>query len=249
MSDDFLTGKVALVTGGTRGIGRAIAEYLARNGAKLVVTYRGDEAAARSTRESLAALGAEALVVQSDLTQPQAAEALLALVRDRFGRLDTLINNAGRTFDGAFAALDAADYAPVVDTNLVGTMRLSLAALDMLRATRGTIVNLSSLAGVSGKEGQVVYSTTKGGIIGLTRMLARHLGADGVRVNAIAPGFIRTEMVHDLPESTHAHILASTALGQMGEPEDVARTAAYLASAMSSYVNGSVIRIDGGFHR
>lgn len=249
MSDDFLTGKVALVTGGTRGIGRAIAEYLARNGAKLVVTYRGDEAAARSTRESLAALGAEALVVQSDLTQPQAAEALLALVRDRFGRLDTLINNAGRTFDGAFAALDAADYAPVVDTNLVGTMRLSLAALDMLRATRGTIVNLSSLAGVSGKEGQVVYSTTKGGIIGLTRMLARHLGADGVRVNAIAPGFIRTEMVHDLPESTYAHILASTALGQMGEPEDVARTAAYLASAMSSYVNGSVIRIDGGFHR
>ncbi len=249
MSDDFLTGKVALVTGGTRGIGRAIAEYLGRNGAKLVVTYRGDEAAAQATRDSLAALGAEAMVVQSDLTQPQAAEALLALVRDRFGRLDTLINNAGRTFDGAFAALDAADYAPVVDTNLVGTMRLSLAALDMLRATRGTIVNLSSLAGISGKEGQVVYSTTKGGIIGLTRMLARHLGADGVRVNAIAPGFIRTEMVNDLPESTYAHILASTALGQMGEPEDVARTAAYLASAMSSYVNGSVIRIDGGFHR
>jgi 3-oxoacyl-[acyl-carrier protein] reductase len=249
MSDDTLNGKVALVTGGTRGIGRAIAEHFARSGARLVVTYRGDEAAAQATRDSLAALGAEALVVQSDLTQPQAAADLLALVRERFGRLDTLVNNAGRTFDGAFAALDAADYGPVVDTNLLGTMRLSLAALDMLRESRGTIVNLSSLAGITGKEGQVVYSTTKGGIVGLTRMLARHLGADGVRVNAIAPGFIRTEMVHDLPESTYAHILASTALGHMGEPEDVAKTAAYLASAMSSYVNGSVIRIDGGFHR
>lgn len=249
MSEQFLKDRVFVVTGGTRGIGRAIAEYLGQCGGKLVVTYRGDEAAAEATRTALNAQGTEALVVQSDLTRAEGAAELLALVRERFGKLDGLVNNAGRTFDGAFAALEPAEYEPVVDTNLMGTMRLALAAMPMLRETRGCIVNLSSLAAVSGKEGQVVYSTTKGGINGLTRMLARHLGPDGVRVNSIAPGFIRTDMVNDLPESTYAHILDSTALRDMGNPEDVAKTAAYLVSGMSSYVNGSVIRIDGGFHR
>jgi 3-oxoacyl-[acyl-carrier protein] reductase len=249
MIQNFLENRVCLVTGGTRGIGRAIVEHMAEQGAKLVVTYRGDETAAQDTRDHLAVIGAEALVVCSDLTRETAAVELLALVRDRFGRLDALINNAGRTFDGAFVALGLDEYEPVVDTNLIGTMRLSLAAMDMLRKTKGTIVNLSSLAAVSGKEGQVVYSTTKGGINGLTRMLARHLGQDGVRVNSITPGFIRTDMVNDLPESTYAHILDSTASGDMGNPEDVAKTVAYLASAQSSYVNGTIIRIDGGFHR
>lgn len=249
MRHNFLEDRVCLVTGGTRGIGRAIVEHMAEQGAKLVVTYRSDETSAQDTRERLAEIGAEALVVCSDLTHKTAAVELLALVRERFGRLDALINNAGRTYDGAFVALDIEDYEAVVDTNLIGTMRLSLAAMDMLRKTKGTIVNLSSLAAVSGKEGQVVYSTTKGGINGLTRMLARHLGQYGVRVNSIAPGFIRTDMVNDLPESTYAHILDSTATGDMGNPEDVAKTTAFLASAQSSYVNGSVIRIDGGFHR
>ncbi|MCX7560542.1 SDR family NAD(P)-dependent oxidoreductase [Sulfitobacter sp. F26204] len=249
MSEAFLKDRVCIVTGGTRGIGRAIAEYLARNGAKLAVTYRGDETAAQATRTALAETGAEALVLQSDLTSSEGAKTLLGVVQDRFGRLDALINNAGRTFDGAFAALELADYEPVVDTNLLGTIRLALAAVPMLRKTRGNIVNLSSLAAVSGKEGQVVYSTTKGGINGMTRMLARHLGTDGIRVNSIAPGFIRTDMVNELPESAYSHILDSTALRDMGNPEDVAKTAAFLASEMSSYVNGSVIRIDGGFHR
>ena len=249
MSETFLKDRVCIVTGGTRGIGRAIAEYLAQNGAKLAVTYRRDEAAAEETRAALANLNAEALVLQSDLTSPEGANALLGVVQDRFGRLDALINNAGRTFDGAFAALELTDYEPVVDTNLLGTLRLALAAVPMLRKTRGNIVNLSSLAAVSGKEGQVVYSTTKGGINGMTRMLARHLGTDGIRVNSIAPGFIRTDMVNELPESAYSHILDSTALRDMGDPEDVAKTAAFLASEMSSYVNGSVIRIDGGFHR
>ncbi len=249
MGYNFLQDRVCLVTGGTRGIGRAIVEHMAEQGAKLVVTYRSDETSAQSTRDRLAEIGAEALVVCSDLTHEMAAVELLALVRERFGRLDALVNNAGRTYDGAFVALALDEYETVVDTNLIGTMRLALAATDMLRETKGTIVNLSSLAAVSGKEGQVVYSTTKGGINGLTRMLARHLGHHGVRVNSIAPGFIRTDMVNDLPESTYAHILDSTAAGDMGNPEDVAKTTAFLASNQSSYVNGSVIRIDGGFHR
>jgi 3-oxoacyl-[acyl-carrier protein] reductase len=249
MSTSFLKGRVCLVTGGTRGIGRAIALHLAEQGAKVMVTYRGDEAAAEETRRLLATTGADAYVVQSDLTQPESVSRLIALLKETFGRLDSLINNAGRTFDGAFAALDRADYEPVVDTNLVGTLRLCLAAIPLLRESRGTIVNLSSLAAVSGKEGQVVYSTTKGGINGLTRLLARELGGYGIRVNSIAPGFIRTDMVTALPQSTYAHILDSTALRAMGEPEDVAKTAAFLASQQSTYVNGAVIRIDGGFHR
>lgn len=249
MTHQFLKDKVILVTGGTRGIGRAIALHLAQGGAKVFVTYRGDEAAARETRTMLASTGASYRVVRSDLTDAAAADELMALVKETFGRLDALINNAGRTFDGAFAALAPADYEPIVDTNLIGTLRLCQAAIPLLTESRGAIVNMSSLAAVSGKEGQVVYSTTKGGINGLTRLLARSLGKFGVRVNSIAPGFIRTDMVNELPESAYAHILDSTALGAMGEPEDVARTAAFLASGQSSYVNGSVIRIDGGFHR
>lgn len=249
MEQSYLKGRVCLVTGGSRGIGRAIALHLAQSGAKLIVTYRGDDAAAVETRQLLAQTGASFRVVQSDLTHEGSVEALIGLIKETFGRLDALVNNAGRTFDGAFIALDSADYEAVVDTNLLGTLRLCLAAIPLLRESGGTIVNLSSLAAISGKEGQVVYATTKGAINGLTRMLARHLGSDNVRVNSIAPGFIRTDMVASLSEDSYSHILDSTALRTMGEPEDVAKAVAFLASTQSSYVNGSVIRIDGGFHR
>ena len=248
-----LQGRVCLVTGGVRGIGRAVAVHLAAAGAIPIVTYRSEEDAAEKTRGLLAQVAGTsaptALVLRADLEDRQAVTALVARISEQFGRLDTLVNNAGRTFDGAFAALSPDDYAPVLRTNLAGTIGLTLACVPLLRDSRGTVVVLSSLAGVTGKEGQVVYSTTKAGLIGFTRLLARRLGVDGIRVNAIAPGFIRTDMVNALPESTFEHIIGATALRCMGEPEEVASSVAFLASAQSSYVNGTVLRIDGGFHR
>ena len=249
MQDKIFQNKVCLITGGTRGIGKAIVQMFAAQAATLVITYRGDESAAAAARQMLNEAGVVFELVKCDSTNPAEIDSLIAFIKQRFGRLDVLVNNAGRTFDGAFAALDPDEFLFVVDTNLLGTLRLSLAAIPLLTASKGTIVNMSSLAGVAGKEGQVVYATTKGGINGLTRMLARNLGGKGIRVNAIAPGFIRTEMVADLPESTYAHVLAGTACGTMGEPEDVANTAAFLAGAQSAYINGAVIRIDGGFHK
>lgn len=248
-----MRGQVCLVTGGVRGIGRAIALHLAECGAIPVVTYRADDRAADETRAILTAIGKPDAppphVTRADLQDAQAIKELVAELGARYGRLDALINNAGQTFDGAFAALSPDDYAPVLKTNLAGTIRLTLACVPLLREARGTVVNISSLAGVTGKEGQVVYSTTKAGLNGFTRLLARQLGKDQIRVNAVAPGFIRTDMVAALPEKTYAHILHATALGCMGEPEDVARSVAFLASRDSSYVNGTVLRIDGGFQK
>jgi 3-oxoacyl-[acyl-carrier protein] reductase len=241
--------RVCLVTGGTRGIGRAIALRLARDGANVVATYHSGSDAADETAELLKATGAVFRVVRSDLSNPKDIADLIRFVEDNFGRLDCLINNAGRTFDGAFAALDLDDGLSVLDTNLLGTMHLCLAAAPLLIRARGTIVNVSSLAGIVGKEGQVLYATTKGGINGLTRMLARSLGPHGIRVNSVAPGFIKTEMIASLPESMFVHVLASTATKSVGEPEDVANAAWFLAGSQSTYVNGEILRIDGGFHR
>lgn len=245
----MLEGKVSLITGGTRGIGRAIALELVKQGVRVAVSYRKNRAAAEEALAEFFTSGGDVVALQSNLADPAEAESLVAGVIARFGRLDILINNAGITADGAFATMAAGDIEKVINTNLAGTIHLSLLAAPHLIAGRGSILMVSSLASVGGKEGQVPYSASKGGLNALTRLLARRLGARGVRVNAVAPGFISTDMVKGLPESSYRHILRGTALGRIGEPEEVAGAAAFLVGAASSYISGMVLRIDGGFHR
>lgn len=246
--------KIALITGATRGIGRAIATKFADENCRLVLVYRSNQAAADETQKALEAQGAEVLMLQADLSDPAATARVLGATVDRFGGLDVLVNNAGGAYDGAFAAMKPQEYSDLVSCNLVAPVSLTIAAAPLLIASAkagrgGEVVMMASMAGVTGKEGQVPYSTTKGGLMGATRLLARELGTQGVRVNALAPGFIRTEMVEILEPKMYEHVLAASASPRMGEPSEVADAAWYLGSANSSYLNGVVQRIDGGFLR
>jgi len=254
MNRDNRYKKIALITGATRGIGRAIAEKYAEQECRLVLVYRSNQTTADETRNRLEAIGAEVLMIQADLTDARACASVMGQTAERFGGLDVLVNNAGGAYDGAFAAMKAEDYAGLISCNLVAPLLLTVAAAPLLiesaQAGRGgEVVMMSSMAGVTGKEGQVPYSTTKGGLIGATRLLARELGAQGVRVNALAPGFIRTEMVEILEPKMYEHVLAASASPRMGEPSEVADAVWYLGSSSSSYLNGVVQRIDGGFLR
>ena len=256
--DDPATGGghpgIVLITGATRGIGRAIAERFARGGCRLALVYRSGEAAARETADALAGIGAEAEMIRADLGEPEACRAVVDRTVARYGGLDILINNAGGAHDGAFAAMPPGDYASLVRGNLAAPVALALRATPHLAASarmgRGAaVVMMASMAGVTGKEGQVPYAATKGGLIGATRLLARHLGRLGVRVNALAPGFIRTRMVEALEPKMYAHVLEASASPRMGEPAEVAAAAWFLAGGASSYCNGTVQRVDGGFLR
>ncbi|MBO9463676.1 SDR family oxidoreductase [Tropicibacter sp. R15_0] len=246
--------KIALITGATRGIGRAIAHKYADEGCRLVVVYRSNQQTADETKAELEAKGAEVLMLQADLSDAEACARVVAAAKDRFGGIDTLINNAGGAYDGAFAAMNPEEYAGLIQCNLVAPMLLTIAAKDELIASAkagsgGEVVMMASMAGVTGKEGQVPYSTTKGGLMGATRLLARELGPEGVRVNALAPGFIRTEMVEILEPKMYEHVLSASASPRMGEPHEVADAAWFLGSSNSSYLNGVIQRIDGGFLR
>lgn len=246
--------KIALITGATRGIGRAIAHKYADEGCRLVVVYRSNQKTADETKAELEAKGAEVLMLQADLSDAEACDRVVAAAKDRFGGIDTLINNAGGAYDGAFAAMNPEEYAELIQCNLVAPMLLTITAKDELIASAkagrgGEVVMMASMAGVTGKEGQVPYSTTKGGLMGATRLLARELGPEGVRVNALAPGFIRTEMVEILEPKMYEHVLSASASPRMGEPHEVADAAWFLGSSNSSYLNGVIQRIDGGFLR
>ena len=245
---------IVLITGATRGIGRAITRKFAREGCRLALVYRADEAAAREVRDRLADEQVEAEMIRADLGDLRVCRTVVDRVVDRYGGLDILINNAGGTSDGAFAAMPPERYAGVVRGNLSAPLALALhAAPHLIESARtgrgGVVVMMASLAGVTGKEGQVPYATTKGGLIGATRLLARHFGHCGVRANALAPGFIRTEMVDGLDPEMYEHILGASASPRMGDPAEVAEAAWYLASGASSYCNGTVQRVDGGFLR
>ena len=238
---------VALVTGGSRGIGRAICLELARQGAAVAVNYAGNEQAAQETVEACRALGVQAEAFQADVSDPAACESLIAQVKERFGRLDILVNNAGVTRDGLLMTAKPEDFDKVLDTNLKGAyFCMKAAAKVMMRQRYGRIVNLSSVVGLRGNPGQTGYAASKAGLIGLTKAAAKELASRNITVNAVAPGFIETDMTAVLPEKAKTAMLATIPMAAPGQPEDVARAAAFFARPESAYITGQVLCVDGG---
>ena len=239
----MLKGKTAVVTGGSRGIGRAIAYKLASMGADIAVIYAGNaEAAETVCRRSAEETGVKARAYQCDVADFTAVKETVARIRADFGTVHILVNNAGITRDGLLAIMKEEDYDAVVDTNLKGAFNMIRHCAGLfIRNREGCIINITSVAGIMGNAGQCNYSASKAGLIGLTKSAARELAPKGIRCNAIAPGFIATDMTGS---QTDNPLLGTIPLGRMGEPEDVAEAAAYLATA--KYVTGEVLRVDGG---
>lgn len=242
-----MEGKVALVTGGSRGIGRAICLELARRGAAVAVNFAGNEAAAQETAEACRALGAQAEIFRADVADPAACEELVKAVKERFGQVDILVNNAGITRDGLLMTAKTEDFDQVLDTNLRGAYFCMKAASKlMMRQRYGRIVNLSSVVGLRGNAGQTGYAASKAGILGLTKAAAKELAARSITVNAVAPGFIDTDMTSVLPEKAKEAMLTTIPMGRPGAPEDVARAVAFFAEESAAYLTGQVLCVDGG---
>lgn len=243
----MLKGKTAAVTGGSRGIGRAICLKLASLGAAVAFSYAGNEAAAEQTRADLEALGVKVLARKADVSNAEAVEAFFAEVLETFGKIDILVNNAGVTRDGLAMRMKEEDFDRVLSTNLKGAfLCCKAAARPMMKQRSGRIINLASVAALRGNAGQANYCASKAGIIGMTKSLARELGGRGITVNALAPGFIETDMTAVLPEQVKAELVGTIPLARPGKPEDVAEAAAFLAGDGAAYITGQVLRVDGG---
>jgi 3-oxoacyl-[acyl-carrier protein] reductase len=241
-----LEGKVALVTGGSRGIGRAIALGLSAQGAKVAICARNPEAAQKVVAEMEAA-GAEGMAVAADISREAEADGVIQAAVKQFGRLDILVNNAGITRDGLLIRMKEEDWDTVLDVNLKGAFFTTRAALrPMLRAQGGRIVNISSVAGTMGIPGQANYSASKAGLIGFTKAVAREVASRSITVNAVAPGFIETEMTAVLSEDRKKSYLGQIPMGRFGAAEEVAALVSFLVSEAASYITGQVITIDGG---
>lgn len=242
-----LQGNVALVTGGSRGIGRAVCLELARQGAAVAVNYAGNSAAAEETVEQCRALGVEAEAFWADVADPAACDALVAAVKERFGRLDILVNNAGIARDGLLMTAKEEDFSQTLDTNLKGAYFCTKAAAKvMLRQKYGRIVCLSSVVGLRGNPGQTAYAASKAGVIGLVKAAAKELAGRDITVNAVAPGFIETDMTAVLPEKAKAAMLGTIPKGRPGSPKEVARAVAFFAGPECAYITGQVLCVDGG---
>jgi 3-oxoacyl-[acyl-carrier protein] reductase len=243
-----LTGKVALVTGASRGLGRAIALAFAAQGADVAVNYRGNEDAARQTVDAIRASGRRAEAIQGDTSAGrEACEAIVKAAIDGFGKVDILVNNAGITRDNLLMRMDAEEWDAVLSTNLSGPFWMTRAiARPMVKARSGRIINMSSAAGRMGNAGQANYAAAKAGLIGLTKTTARELASRGITCNAIAPGLIETDLTSDLPEAATEALKGLTPLGYIGSVDDVAAAAVYLASDEARYVTGQVLGVDGG---
>lgn len=239
--------RVAVVTGGSRGIGRAICTALAEKGCCVVVNCQHGVQAAEETAALCRKKGAQALVVQADVSTPEGCEALFSQVQKAFGRVDILVNNAGVTRDNLIMRLTEEDYDKVLNTNLKGAFLCCKAASRlMMRQRYGRIVNLSSVVGLRGNAGQTAYAASKAGVIGLTKSLAKELASRGVTANAVAPGYIATDMTAALPEAARADMVQQIPAARPGQPEEVARAVAFLADEQSSYITGQVLCVDGG---
>ena len=239
--------QTAIVTGGSRGIGRAVAVRLAKDGMNLVINYRGNSAAAEETERLCRELGAEVLLVQGDVSRAEDCEKLAAQAKAAFGRVDVLVNNAGITRDGLLARMTEEDFRAVLDVNLVGPWNMMKAVNRIMMKQRyGRIVNLSSVTGLMGNMGQTNYAAAKAGILGMTKSYAREVASRGITVNAVAPGFIDTDMTEAMPEGAKDKIVTGIPMGRTGKPEDVAEAVAFLASEQAGYITGEVLRVDGG---
>ncbi len=242
-----LEGKTALVTGGSRGIGRAIAKALAAKGAMVIVNYNGSKEAAEQTVSEIQSEGGDAMAYGCSVADPDAVKAMMKEIIAKQGHLDILVNNAGITKDNLILKMKEEDFDAVLDTNLKGTFHTCRhAARQMLKQKSGSIINISSISGVMGNAGQTNYAASKAGVIGLTKSLARELASREIRVNAIAPGFIETDMTGKLPEATVEAGKSQIPFGRFGKVEEVAKAVCFLASEDASYITGQVLHVDGG---
>lgn len=242
-----LAGQVAVITGGGRGIGQAIATTLAAAGATVVLNYRRDAAAAAATVAAITTQGGQAAALQADVSDAAAVDRMLGTVLEQHGQLDILVNNAGITRDGLLLRMKDDDFDAVLDTNLRGLFYCTRAALrPMTRRRSGRIINIASVVGIIGNAGQANYAAAKAGILGFTRAVAREIGSRNITVNAVAPGYIETDMTASIRPEARAALIESIPLGRLGTPQDVAALVCFLAAPQASYITGQTFVVDGG---
>lgn len=245
----MMKGKIALVTGGSRGIGKAIALKLAREGADVAIFYAGNEAAAQETVRMIEETGARALAVRCNVADFAEVNEAVAAVRAQLGPVDILVNNAGITCDKLTMRMSPEEFTKVVDVNLTGAFHTIRAAYgDFVRRRAGRIINISSVSGLMGNPGQANYAASKAGLIGLTKSIARELAGRGVTCNAVAPGFIQTDMTGAMNEETLSSALEAVPMKRIGRPEDIAEAVAFLAGDAAGYITGAVLQVDGGMY-
>lgn len=243
----MLKGKSAVITGGVRGIGRAVAEEFCRQGADVLLCYRSNDEAAKKAAEELKQYGTRVELIKGDVSDPAHAEEAVKTAKELFGKIDILVNNAGITKDKLLMKMTPSDFDEVIQANLSGSFYfLQAVAPVMIRQKSGRIINTSSIVGVRGNAGQVNYSASKAGIIGMTLSAAKELGKRNITVNAVAPGFIETDMTEVLTEDQKKTMFEAISLGRAGKPSDVANAAVFLASDQAAYITGQIIGVDGG---
>lgn len=245
----MLKNKIVLITGAGRGIGRAIAIALAKEGAEVVINYNGSEERAKEVKQTIEENGGKASIYKCNVSDFVACEVMIKDIVKEYGHLDILVNNAGITKDGLIMKMKEEDFDSVLNVNLKGTFNtIRHSARQMLKQRSGKIINISSVSGILGNVGQANYAASKAGVIGLTKTMARELGSRGITVNAIAPGFVDTEMTEVLSEEIRENACKQIILGRFGKPEDIANTAVFLASDKADYITGQVISVDGGMN-
>lgn len=239
--------KTALVTGASRGIGRAIALALASKGFAVALNYAGSHDAAEAVKKEIEAAGGKAFTVQGDVSKSEDVDRIFKTVKDEFGGLDVLVNNAGINRDALLIRMKESNWDDVIATDLKSDfLTTKAAAAMMMRKRKGSIINISSVVGIMGNIGQANYAAAKAGVIGLTKACAKEMAARNIRVNAVAPGFIETAMTDGIPEKIREGMIASIPMGRMGQPEDIARAVCFLASDDASYITGQILVVDGG---